>query len=102
MRARGGATLIELIVTIAIIAVIAGTAGLAMRPAPASGRDDRSPDARVAALRGAALARATPLSDTVAVDGRLVTVTAFPDGRVVADSALHVDQLSGRAPHDAR
>lgn len=98
MRRRAhhrGVTLVELVVVIAILGLAAGVAGLAFRPPPSR----TGPDARGPAIAGArARALATGARVTVAVDsgGSDATVTAHPDGSVLAAPALTVERLTGK------
>jgi prepilin-type N-terminal cleavage/methylation domain-containing protein len=92
-RPRGGVTLVELLVVLAILGVMAGVVGLAVPPirrAPEGGAA-----ARVARARQTAVASGRAVTVSVSMDGRPRTATAFPDGSVVADSGLDVDRLSG-------
>lgn len=98
---RAGVTLIELSVALAILGVAAALTGLAVRAIP-------EPDAaelragRVDAARRRALAERIPVTVELADSGRLLRAVAFPDGRVVADSALGMDPYSGRRREAAR
>jgi prepilin-type N-terminal cleavage/methylation domain-containing protein len=90
-RGRGGFTLVEMMVAIAIMAVTASLAALAFRDA-AEPRVDRS--AAVAAARERAIEgrRAVGFSP----DSGRTELRALPDGRVLGDSAAGVDPLTGR------
>ena len=93
---RHGVTLVELIAALAIVGVALGVAGMAFgaRGTAAGQRDavaERIADARAAALRGG-----SAVSVTVTVDGRETSVTALPDGSVIADATVAVDRLTGR------
>ena len=96
---RAGATLIELAVALAILAIAAAVSGIALRAFAA-------PDAanegavRVEAARRRALAERRPVAVAVTDSGGARSAVAYPDGRVVADSALDLDPLSGR-PREA-
>jgi prepilin-type N-terminal cleavage/methylation domain-containing protein len=95
---RAGVTLIELIVVIAILGVIAGLTGIAMRNA-----DRAAPPStarRIAAARHEAITRGTPVELLLSSGDTSYTVLALPDGRVLADSALGIDVVSG-AQRDA-
>jgi prepilin-type N-terminal cleavage/methylation domain-containing protein len=92
-------TLIELIVVLVLLSVIASVVTLAMRAAPSAGPQNAAVK-RVLAARDTALRTGRRLTITVVIAGIEHAATAFPDGRVVADSAFHVDLLSGR-PDDA-
>lgn len=96
-----GVTLIELVVTLALLGLLAGVVGLAYRqPRPVAPADESA--ARVAAARAAALATARPVSISVPMAGRAYSATAYPDGTVLADSAVHVDVLTGRVRRAVR
>lgn len=95
-----GVTLIEIIVSIALLGLLAGLVGLALyrsTPAPFSG----SVEARVATARREALRSGQPVSLNLAMGGRVRLATAFPDGSVLADSALGTDRLSGSSVETA-
>jgi len=90
---RAGATLLELVVALSILAIAGSLAVPALRraaDAPPTTRD------RVAAARRDALehGRAVTLELRDSTGAHLLT--AFPDGRVVADTTLAVDPLTGR------
>ncbi|MEO7455563.1 MAG: type II secretion system protein [Gemmatimonadaceae bacterium] len=92
-------TLIELIVVISIIALISGVAALAMprRTVPA---DDTTH--RIAKIRAKALLTGQSATVVIRLASAYSIATALPDGTVLADSAAHVDRLTGRvnAPRD--
>ncbi len=87
---RAGATLLELIVALAILGLMAGVAGVAFRAGdgltPAAGRAARVAEARRTALESRRPVRFT-LEDA---EG-----TAFPDGRVLVEGG-EVEPLTGR------
>lgn len=100
-RVRRGVTLLELMVVLVLLALLAGVAGLSLRtarPAPAV-----TPS--VAWLRtlqdsavrsGHAITGTFPVADAVRASSHHVAfATAYPDGRVVADSGLEVNPLNG-------
>jgi prepilin-type N-terminal cleavage/methylation domain-containing protein len=102
---RRGFTLIELIAAIAVLAIVAGVAGVAVpRTVPPTARD--TIDAQVMALRRSAIRSRRAV--TLLLSNRLgqASITAYPDGQVVAYPWLEIDPLTGvpdttRAPfHD--
>lgn len=96
-----GATLIELVVALAILGIIASVAGLGARP-DAFVRPSDEVTATVARLRRAAVNGGRAVTATLMSDGAPRRLTAFPDGSVVADSVLAIDRLSGRRRDHAR
>lgn len=97
---RGGVTLIELIVTLALLAILSSVVGLSLnRAAPARAVDART--ARLAAARDEALRSGHAVSVTIVDGGRAYFATAFPDGRVLADPELGIEPLTGRVRQDA-
>lgn len=90
-----GVTLVELIVVLAVLGVMAAVTGLAFRaPRPADRTDVWA--AGVTDARARALATGAPVSVVLDARGADAMVTAYPDGSVLADSALGVDRLTGR------
>jgi prepilin-type N-terminal cleavage/methylation domain-containing protein len=98
-RARAGSTLLELVVVLAILGIVAGVVGLSFRGA--GQRDADTPRLRIAAARRQALEQRHAVTLYLGAGDSLRALTAFPDGRVVGDSALDVDVLTGR-PRAAR
>jgi prepilin-type N-terminal cleavage/methylation domain-containing protein len=101
MRMQHGVTLVELMVVLVMLSVIASVVVLASRSTPPRRASD-DPTRVVIAARDSALRTGRVVSVLVSIDGSVHAATAFPDGRVEADSALQFDVLSGRplhAPH---
>jgi prepilin-type N-terminal cleavage/methylation domain-containing protein len=104
-RRRSGVTLLELLITVAILGVVAGVVTLTLPRL-----DEPAPDtaaSRIARARREAVASGRPVTvrvDTVGASASAppVDATAWPDGSVVADSVLAIDQLSGRPAHATR
>jgi prepilin-type N-terminal cleavage/methylation domain-containing protein len=94
-------TLIEMVVVLAILGIMAGITALALggddAPDPARARA-----ARLAEVRRQAIDTRRPVAFELADSGGVRRGVALPDGRVVADSALGVDPLTGRADAAAR
>lgn len=101
MSLRTGVTLLELILVLAILGLMAGIVGLAAPRIVTITKAD-SAVARAMELRALAIRSGNVLTGDVATHSGIVTVSAYPDGRVLADSALRIDPLSGRATHAAR
>jgi prepilin-type N-terminal cleavage/methylation domain-containing protein len=93
MTARGH-TLVELLVVLAMLGVVAGIALLAFRPGSEAQPSD---DPVVAKARQRALASGRPVTVSFARAGNAAVVTVLPDGRVVGDSASHLDPFTGRS-----
>lgn len=94
-----GTTLVELLVTLSILGILAGVTTLALR------RVDRpaSDDPLTILADSLRLAVDTPRAVVVRLvrDRKPLSATLWPDGSIVADSALRVDRLTGR-PDSAR
>jgi prepilin-type N-terminal cleavage/methylation domain-containing protein len=93
VSARAGFTLIELLVVIAILSLMMGLSSMAFLRAGAS----RAPDlpAQLLALRREAVHTGHPLTRALRRRETLYVVTVLPDGRVLADPALHLDPTTG-------
>jgi type II secretion system protein H len=90
-----GTTLIELLVVLVVLGIMAGVVGLAVRgTGPLPEVDEHA--GRLAAARREAISTGRPVGITLHVEARRVEATAWPDGMVVADSALGVDPLAGK------
>jgi prepilin-type N-terminal cleavage/methylation domain-containing protein len=88
-----GVTLIELLVVLALLGIMAGVVGLAWRPERWQFSNDTANPYSWLRRRAAETGRA--VSDTVTIDGRVISVMALPDGRVVGSSRLRVNPLTG-------
>jgi prepilin-type N-terminal cleavage/methylation domain-containing protein len=116
MTRRAGITLLELIVVLAIMGIMAAVVGLAVRqPEPSIPATSlEAAQAAVAEARRVAIHTGQPVAITVSIDagarestspaGTLIQLhaTAAPDGSVIADTALRIDRLSGRAHRGGR
>jgi prepilin-type N-terminal cleavage/methylation domain-containing protein len=94
---RHGVTLVEMVVVLALLGVISGVVAVQLnRAQPASAH---SLVDVVATLRRQALAGGSAQTIVIRLDSTGAhQLTAFPDGRVVADGALGVDLLTGIVP----
>ena len=95
---RGGVTLVELLVAIAIVGLLAGVVGLAARRAPQPGEAERLATF-VADARRTALRNGRPATIEIRLDGAPHAITALPDGGMIADRVvrkrLGIDRLTG-------
>jgi prepilin-type N-terminal cleavage/methylation domain-containing protein len=82
IRNERGATLVELIVVLAILGIVGAVVGLAPRGIAALEPAPDAPAARVSEARRTAIATGTAVTATVLVDGVATDVTAWPDGSV--------------------
>jgi prepilin-type N-terminal cleavage/methylation domain-containing protein len=95
MIGRHGVTLIEMLVALALLSVLTSIVALGLPAArvPASGALVDS----VAGLRRRALASGRVQTTVVVPDSSGARrISAMPDGRVIADTSLAVDMLTGR------
>jgi prepilin-type N-terminal cleavage/methylation domain-containing protein len=98
MRLRNGVTLVELMVVLVLLSVLASVVVLGIRSTPPRRASDESTRVVIAA-RDSALRTGRSVSVVVPLNGSERAATAFPDGRVEADSVLGFDALSGRPLH---
>ena len=89
-----GNTLIEILVVLAILGIAAGIAGVGFRSAMPVPVNETT--AAIAAARRDAIRSGKSITIFVEHADRVLSATAHPDGRVVADTALAVGHLSGR------
>lgn len=88
---RGGFTLVELLVVIALMTVATALAAAAWSPARV-----RSPNAGpLAALRRRAIETGRAVTSTVTYQSKTVVIRALPDGRILGAEALGIDPFSG-------
>jgi prepilin-type N-terminal cleavage/methylation domain-containing protein len=90
---RAGVTLVELLVVVAILAITSTLTAVALRRIDRSRASDAAD--HVIALRRDAIAAGHVITRRVRHDDAIHLVTALPDGRVLADSALRLDPLTG-------
>ena len=87
---RGGFTLVELLVTLAIIGVVMSIVALAFRAPVAAPADDSF--AQALAARRRALNEGRIVTLDIVTDSGVIGVSAHPDGRIVADPRLRVSR----------
>jgi prepilin-type N-terminal cleavage/methylation domain-containing protein len=95
-RAPSGITLAELLVVIVILGITAGITGLAFARSPARAGAVNPVTQAITDARAEALRTGHAVTITIGVHGKPLAATAFPDGSVVADSALGVDHFTGK------
>ena len=88
---RGGFTLVELLVVIALMTVATALAAAAWSP-PRAPAPNTGP---IAALRRRAIETGTAITASVTYRSRTVVVRAMPDGRILGAETLGIDPLSG-------
>jgi prepilin-type N-terminal cleavage/methylation domain-containing protein len=94
MTHRRGMTLIELVVAMSVVALITAISALAGgRAAQAS--DDERFAATIASLRARALIDGHSQVAIIERNGEPRLMSALPDGRILADSAVLIDPFSG-------
>lgn len=86
---RGGHTLLELIIVIAILGMAALVAGVSPRASESAGRVGAreagdSLDLTLKSIRAEAVTSGHPVSRNILWSGEAADVTAFPDGRIMA------------------
>ena len=101
MRCRRGVTLLELMVVLVLLSILASVVVLSIRAMPQAQPFDQT-NRKVLAARDSALRLGHPVTVSAEVAGAQHVATAFPDGRVIADTAFHFDELSGLPIHAAR
>lgn len=79
---RRGFSLLELIVVLVITAIVIGIVAAASRPPRRTGSDS------IANVKAAALRTGRPVVWHEARGGIVITATAYPSGRVIAESTL--------------
>lgn len=97
-RSHRGATLVELIVTVALLGLVASVTTLAARRIARP--DPQAPAVIVADSLDAVLSSGRAMTLEFVVGGRPLFATIKPDGGVVADTALHMDRFTGRNTSD--
>lgn len=91
---RRGTTLIEMLVSVVLLGILASVAAPALRRAAAPPIGDVL--TVIADSLDVAIASGRTITLQLSVQGRPAFATVNPDGSVIADSAIHVDRLTGR------
>jgi len=95
MRLRLGVTLVELLVALVVLGLLTGIAVMQVRPVAAPSVDWLSDS--VAVLRARAIDLGIPQTAVFTGDSSNAhAITALPDGRMIADSALRMDTFTGQ------
>ncbi len=89
-----GVTLVELLVVLVLLSLVAGVVGLTIHTAKPITMTDPTL-AAIAAARDSAIRTGHSVTITLEVRDAQREVTASPNGRVVADTALAIDPLNG-------
>lgn len=97
---RRGVTLLELLAILLIVGTVASVVSLAVRHLDEP--DPADPYTQVANARRDALADGAVRALVLRLHDRPAAVSVLPDGRVIADSALALDPLTGQRANAAR
>lgn len=92
--ARRGVTLLELLVVLVILGLVASLVAFAPSAVERAPVDDVG--ASIAEARREALRTGVSVTIEILIEGAKRSVTAMPDGSVIADPSLDVNRLSGR------
>lgn len=93
--ARHGLTLLEVVISVTILGVTASVATMVIRRAPPS--DPTNPATVIADTLERVLATGARVTLQFTVNAHPALATINPDGSIVADSALAIERLTGRA-----
>lgn len=94
MKPRRAVTLVELLIVLVLLGLMAGVVGLTIQTVPRPATTDPVL-AAVNAARDSAIRTGHAVTVTLHVGGVERDATAEPDGHILADSALHIDPLTG-------
>jgi prepilin-type N-terminal cleavage/methylation domain-containing protein len=90
---RRGTTLLEMLISVVLLGILASVATPALRRVTAPPAGDAF--TAIAESLDVAIASGRTITLEVVVESRPAFATVYPDGSVVADSAIHVDRLTG-------
>lgn len=94
MNTARGVTLVELLVVLVLLGLVAGVVGLTLHTSKPISVADPIRSA-IAAARDSAIRSGRRVTIALQVNDAQRHVTAIPDGRVFADSALDISPLTG-------
>jgi len=94
VRAPRAVTLVELLVVLVLIGIVAGVTGLTMHTAKPVTANDPITSA-ISAARDSAIRSGRSVTLGFQMGGAQREITASPDARVAADSALDLDPRTG-------
>ncbi len=86
--------MVELLVVLVLLGITAGVVGLTLHTARPVETIDAT-QAAIQAARDSAIRVGRRVTVAVAANGSTRPITAYPDGRVVADRTVHVNELTG-------
>ncbi|HEX6807358.1 MAG TPA: prepilin-type N-terminal cleavage/methylation domain-containing protein [Gemmatimonadaceae bacterium] len=94
MKAPRAVTLVELLVVLVLMGLVAGVVGLTIHTAkPLQGTDPIT--SAIAVARDSAIRTGRSVIISLQLSDGQRDVTASPDGRVIADSSMGIDPLTG-------
>lgn len=94
MKATRGVTLVELLVVLVLMGIVAGVVGLTIHTArPLTATDPIT--SAIATARDSAIRSGRSVTIGLNLSDAQREITARPDGRVIADSTLDIDPLTG-------
>lgn len=97
MRCRCGVTLVELLVVLVILSLVTGLTSMVLRRIDAPREDDL--EHQLLSVRRDAIRTGTSVTRVLHEGATRHVVTALADGRLLADSSMHIDPSTGIARH---
>ena len=86
--------MVELLVVLVLLGITAGVVGLTLHTARPVETIDAT-QAAIQAARDSAIRVGRSVTVVITTSGSTRPITAYPDGRVVADRTVHVNELTG-------